>query len=132
MINDCSWENLSFHDNNNTLKIPYYRTYLPLLNNNDIICDNKISSLLNKYILSQPRVPYGIKFSKLSFGRFVYYNTLMNYNFFDGKNNNIIAEIEIKNFKWYELYHNCLIYNRILKFKVISIIHNLSQIIIEL
>lgn len=99
---DCQWSNLSFIslNTNTSSNIQFVRRYLPSSPFNNINCDLKISTLVNINILSLPKVPYGIKFSTISLGRFVYYNALMNYNFFNGGKVNVIADIDMKSFKW--------------------------------
>ena len=106
IIYNISADNVS----SNYLKIQHARVYLPPLPTKEVradlyACDKIFSLSIDHWVaINTKKVPYGVGFKKISVGKFVYYNGLMEFKYFNALD---IIEISINKFSWARNVQEC-------------------------
>ena len=95
----------------NLCKIHYLREFLPPptpIEESTTLCDKILSSNIDQWInLNTKKVPFGVGFQKISMGKFIHYNSLMEYKFFSGEKGSAIIDISMNRFSWTTTMQEC-------------------------
>lgn len=95
----------------NLCKVQYLREFLPpptAVEESTTFCDKILSSYIDQWVnLNTKKVPYGVGFQKVSLGKFIHYNSLMEYKFFSGEKGSPIIDITMNRFSWTITMQEC-------------------------